>query len=109
MIARAKCFPGIDKHGTPTDRWKVVFDFESFDGCAVRNYAFEKRAEGRNVPLAIAQIVNETADRLVRVGAKNLIERPVRRRNIQVPVEDEKGAGNGLDDIARVDFGRIFS
>jgi hypothetical protein len=83
-----------------------MLDLEPFNRGAVRNDAFEQGAKRGNVPLAVAEIVDEASLGLAAAGAKRLVERPVRGPDDQVLVEDDQGAGNGLDDVAGGNFGQ---
>ena len=85
-----------------------MLDLEAFDRGAMRDDAFQQGAQRRNIPLPVAQIVDQAALGLVRAGAEGLVKGAVGRRDVQVAVEDQQRAGNGLDNVAGGNIGYGF-
>ena len=87
MVAGAENLARIDQHGAPANGREIVLDLEAFDRRAMRDHAFEQSAQRGNIPLPVAEVVDQAAFGLVGAGAEGLVE----------------GAIGGCDDS---DFGR---
>src|SRR5476649_1282876 len=96
-IAGTEDLSRIDQHRAQANRWKDMLDFEALDRCAMRDHALEQGAQGRNIPLPVSQIVDVTSLGLVRAGAERLVEGAIGRGDVEIAVEDDERAGNGLD------------
>jgi hypothetical protein len=48
---------GVEQHDLGADSWEVVLDFEVFEVAILRQDLFEQQAQARNVPLAVAQVI----------------------------------------------------
>ena len=48
---------GVEQHDLEADRWEVMLDFEVFEVAVPWQDLFEQQAQPRNVPLAVAQVV----------------------------------------------------
>src|ERR1700730_3156498 len=111
MIAGPKYLSGVDQHGSPTNRRKIVLDLEPLHGCAMGDDALKESAQRGNIPLPISEVVNETALGLFRACAEGLIKRAIGGGNNQVSVENDEGAGDGLNNVAcsNVGYGHFSS
>ena len=109
MVAGAENLARIDQHGAPADGREIVLDLEAFDRCAMRDHALKQRAQRGDIPLPVAEIVNETALGLARAGAKRLVERAIGGCDDQISVENDERARHGLDNVARGNIGHGVS
>ena len=96
---------GVEQHDLLADRREVVFHVEVVDGMAVRQDFLQQRPQARNVPLAVAQVVDEAAFRFLLLGVERLVEGPVRRLDAEALVEDDERLSQGRDDVLGVGEG----
>ncbi|MDR5726768.1 MAG: hypothetical protein RB191_04785 [Terriglobia bacterium] len=101
ISARAMYLAGVDKHGAPPNSWEIMHDLELFYRRTVRNYILEQRVQCGDIPLPVSEFENTASLGLAPVGAKHLIENAIGGRDNQVSIENDEGAGDSLDDIAR--------
>lgn len=63
----------------------------------------KQQAKLRNVPLAIAQLIEVLPDRLVAIDFERLKEGPAGVLNAKTSVQHQQRIGNGIDDALRLD------
>jgi hypothetical protein len=66
---------------------------------AGRDDVFEQRTQIGNVPLAVAELVDELVLRLFGRDVEGLVEGAVRRMNAQAAVKNQERLTDGVDDI----------
>ena len=84
---------------------EVVFDLEVFDGMAVAQDLSQQRPKLGNVPLAVAQVVDEAALRLFFRDMEVPVEGGVGRADPQALVEDHEWLSQGRNDVLGVGKG----
>ena len=92
---------GVEQHHPAADVGKIVFEDEIVEDGASGHDVFEQRAQSRNVPLAIAQLVNETTFGFRLRNAEGLIEGGVCRSHAQSGIEDEQRFTHGIKNVLR--------
>ena len=100
MIAGAKTLSRVDQHRAPADGREIVFNLEPFDRCPMGDHALQQGAKRRDIPLPVSEVVNMTSLGLIGAGAERLVERAIGGCDVQVPVENDERAGDGLDNVA---------
>ena len=55
MVAGAENLARIDQHGAPADGREIMLDLEALDRGAMRDHAFQQRAQRGNIPLPVAE------------------------------------------------------
>ena len=73
-----------------SDRGESLFNFEIVDRVVLTKYLFEQRPQFRQVPLPIAETVNEFIFCFFRENFEGLIETSIRRFDYQVLVKNDK-------------------
>ena len=97
--AGAMNLAGVEKHRLGADVRKDVLDLVGLDGGLPRQDLLEQQAQRRNVPLAVAEIVEAAADGSVGRCREHRIEGAVGGNHRQIGVEHQQPVANGLDDI----------
>ena len=108
MVAGAEYLARIDQHRAPANRREIVLDLEPFDRCTMRDHALEQGAQGGDVPLPVSQFVDVTSLGLVGAGAERLVEGAIGRGDVEISVENDERAGDGLDNFAGGNLGHGF-
>ena len=85
----------------PIDR-EGVFQLEIVEDGTLGNHVFEQRPQVGDVPLAVAQLVNEAVLGFFGRDVKGLIEGAVGGSHAQGGVEDQKGLAHRIDDVQGV-------
>jgi hypothetical protein len=101
IIARTEYLAGVDQHRALTDCREIMLDLEPFDRGTVGDHALKQRAQRRDIPLPVSEIVNKTALGLFGIRAKRLIEGAIGRSDVEIPVENDERAGHGFNNVAR--------
>jgi hypothetical protein len=78
-----------------------VLDFVRLDDVVFRDNLFQKLAQRRDVPLAIAQLVELPSSRMLPLDPKRLIKGAARGNDAQVPVEHNEGLADRVYDCLR--------
>jgi hypothetical protein len=97
-------FSGVQQHHAAADRREGVLELEIVEDGARRDDVFEKSPQGGDVPLAVAQLVDEMAFSLNRRNMKGLIERAVGGLDPQRCVQDQQRLAYGVDDVLSIVF-----
>src|SRR6266516_1644892 len=88
----------VEQHCAPSDRRKLVLDLVGLDSAMLWNDFFEESAERRNIPLSVAQVIEQPALRVLRIRSKRLVKGPARGDHAQVPIEYDEGLAHSVDD-----------
>ena len=93
------------QHGAPAEGGELVGDLVPGEDVFLRQHLLQQRAQGGDVPLAIAQLVDEPALGLGGRDVEALVKNLAGRVHAQVGAQDEKGqrhgAHGGLGVVAR--------
>ena len=103
MVARLK-LAGIEQHYPTANDRKGVFQLEVVEDGALGDNILEQGAQVGDVPLAVAQLVNEAVLSLNGRDVKSLIESTVGGPDAQAGVEDQQGLTHRVDDVLGVGF-----
>ena len=87
----------VQQHHAATEAWERVFDLVVVETPAARENILKQPSQLRDVPLAIAQLVNETSFRLLRISAEELVEGLICRVNLEVAVENQQRFTHAVD------------
>ena len=101
----------VEQHDLAAERLEIVLDLEILDGRAARQQLFEQLAQPRDVPLAVADLVDEPAQHVVRRDREGAVERAVGAFDAQVLVEHQQRLAHRVDgalgDFVGHDGGRL--
>ena len=104
--------PGVEQHGAAAQCREVMLDQEFFDAGVLRQDLVQQLAQARDVPLAVAQIVEECADRFARRDAERAVEGAIGAFDMQLSIEHQQRLAHGVDHVlgqlARV-LGGLFT
>src|SRR6185436_11787192 len=89
---------GVQEHGAGANALQMVSHFEIVERGISWEDLLEQLAQRRNVPLAIAEFVDEAALRFGGSGAEGLVKGGVGRVNTQIGVEDKDWIPGGADE-----------
>ena len=67
--------PGIQKHDALANGGKIVLNFIVVEGCLLGQDGFQQFPQFGDVPLLIAQVIDQLSYRLFRIYLKDFIER----------------------------------
>lgn len=84
-----------DHHGAAADVFKVMRDLEVVEGFFLRDDLFEQLAQFGNVPLAVAEAIDQPAFSPPGRNFESLVEGLVGRVHPHVVVEDDEWSGRG--------------
>jgi len=87
--------------------WKVSPDFEIVDPRVRHQQIFEGRPQVGNIPLAVTDLVDETAFRIRRSDQKRLVKSIIRSNDPQTRVQNHNGLPSRLNQGCVVDAGLI--
>ena len=93
---------GIEQHDPAADHREGVLQLKVVEDGTLGDDVFEQSPQVGNVPLAVAQLVNEPVHRLFGGDLKGLIERAVGGADAQGGVENQQGLAHRIDDVQRV-------
>jgi hypothetical protein len=90
--------PRIEQHGAPADVGELVLDLVAVHDKLLRQDFFQQHPQRGDVPLAVAQRVQQPALRILRVGAEGVVERAAGGDDAQVLIQDKEWLAHGVDD-----------
>lgn len=110
---------GIQQHGPVSDARKIMLDLKAVHRRLSGNDGFEQCAQGGDVPLPVAEQIQQAPARLRLVDLESLVERAARCHNVKAFVQHQERIVNGVDDClgkrlrvfdpAKIKHGREFS
>ena len=106
-IFLAEDLPGVEQDGLAADAGKVVLDLVAVDHGVVREDLLDEHPQLGDVPLPVAQVVDEVPDGLLGRHLEGRVEALVRGEDLQVVVQHHQRLAHGLDDVLGV-FPRIL-
>ena len=90
ILAPRREAAGVEEHRLRADVLEIVLDLEILERAVRRDDVLQERPQGRDVPLAVPEVVDESADGLGRGDPEGLVEGAIRRPDVEVPVEDQE-------------------
>ncbi len=81
--------PGVEQHDLPPDGLEGVRDLEIVERCLLRQNLSEQLPQGRDVPLPVAQVVEQSPLGFYRLDPKGAVERAVGPLDPERAVEDQ--------------------
>ncbi len=101
MAARLE-LAGVEQHHPAADHREGVLQLEIVEDGTLGDDVFEQRPQVGDVPLAVAQLVNEAVLGLFGGDVKGLIESAVGGADAQGGVEDQQRLAHRIDDVQGV-------
>ena len=93
---------GVEQHDFRADRGERVLHFEIVNGIEVLQDSVEQRPQTGDIPLTVAEVVNELALRFHFRDAEGEVERAIRGHDVQTLVEHNKRFAQRGNDILGV-------
>ena len=90
---------GVEQHHPVADLLEPVLDDEAVEAAVVGKHGLQELAQPRDVPLAVAELVDEAPPGLVGVHGELRIEGLVGGIHPQVPAENQQGVARGVEDL----------
>src|SRR5258708_30650237 len=100
---------GVQQDDSHSDAREHMIDLEAIELCVRGKDLFEQGSQGRDVPLPIAQFVDQAAFGLRFRNAEGPVERAAGARHAQVGIENDERLAHRLDDVLEVIQGSILS
>ena len=79
---------GVQQHGFRPDSGKVMGDFKVIKNRLLRNNIFKQRPQGRNIPLAVAEFVDQLVFGFAGGNVKSLVKRAVGGADAKIGVKN---------------------
>ena len=95
--------PRVDQHGLLADALEAVLDLERLDGPVLRQDLREQLAQARDVPLAVAELVDQAPLGLRAIDLKRVVEGAVGGQHPQILAQDEERLADRVDDALAQD------
>jgi hypothetical protein len=84
-----KHLAGIEQHGAVADVWKFLLDLIVLQHRVLRDDLSQEGSQGRDVPLTVAERIEQLTVRFFAVHAECKVERPARRDDAKLLVEHQ--------------------
>jgi hypothetical protein len=81
---------GVQQHRAAAEGGKVVGDLEPVHRRLLGDDRLQQEAQGRDVPLAVAQAVEQPPLGLARIDLEGLVERSARGQHVEARVQDDQ-------------------
>src|SRR5580704_16301545 len=102
-MARLK-LAAVEQHHPPPENREVVLQLEVVENRTLGNNIFQESAQIGDVPLAVAQLVNQAVLGFFEGDLKSLVEGAVTRSHPQSGIENQERLAHGVDDVLSVGF-----
>ena len=102
MVARPVHAASVQEHHPAPDGREVVRDLEIVEGCLLGQDFFKQAAEAGDIPLAVAQVVDQLALSVVTRDLEGPIKGAVGRPDSQLSVENQQRLPHRLDNVLRI-------
>jgi hypothetical protein len=89
---------GVQQHGALAQAREVVLDLEAVHRRVFRDDGLEQDPKGGDVPLPVAQVVEQAAHGVLRIDLKDLVEGTAGRQDDEAPVQHQKRLVDRIDD-----------
>ncbi len=101
VVALVENLPRIEEHGPFADVGKFMLNLVAFKLPVLGRDLLKQSAQAGNIPLAVAQCVEQPSLRLLAVHSKSHVEGAAGRDDAQVTVEHQRGFAHRIDDGLR--------
>ena len=98
MILRRPDLAAVQEHPSSADALEDVVHLEVAERILLGEDFFKERPESGDVPLPVAQLIDEPAFGLLGGDAEGLVEGAARGVHPEVGIEDEERLADGIDD-----------
>ena len=99
MVSGPKDLAGVQDERPPTEPLEVVIDLVALDRFVLRDDALEQFPQGRNIPLSVAEIVDQAALGLGLLHLEQTIEGPIGGRHAKVLIQHHERAAHRVDQV----------
>src|SRR5271170_6929713 len=93
---------GIKQHHPASDGREIMLQLEVVKNRTFGNNIFQESSQVGDIPLAVAQLVNQAVFSFFERDFKGLIEGPVARSHAQGRVENQEWFAHRIDDVLGV-------
>jgi hypothetical protein len=88
----------VEQHGASADTWKLVSDLEIIEGTVLGQDVFQQLAQPGNIPLVVANVVNQPPFGLHWLNFECSVKRLISRIDSQVGTQDDQRVEGRADD-----------
>ena len=101
--------PGVQQNGLAADIEEIVFDFVAVEHRVVQQDIFKEVPQLGDVPLPVAEVVDEVPDGLLGGDPEGIVKAVVGGENLQVGIEHDQRFADGFHDVLGVFPGNLDS
>jgi hypothetical protein len=98
---------GVQQHGALAQAGKVVLDLEAVHRRVLGDDGLEQDPKGGDVPLPVAQVVQQAAHGVLRIDLEDLVEGPAGRQDDEAPVQHQQAVRGSYRRSPGRAFGRL--
>src|ERR1700730_525599 len=98
---------GVEQHHSPSNDRKIMLPLELVEDRTEGDNFLEKGSQDRDIPLAVAQLVNQTVLGFFERDLEGLVEGAVGRSDAQSGVKNQERLAHGIDDVLGVRLNRL--
>src|ERR1700722_1108824 len=107
-------FTGIQERRAPSDSREIMLHFIVFHGSSLGNDFSKQQTKLRNIPLAIAEVIQKLALSGIGIDFERQIERMACSNDLKILIEHNERFSNRIDNSVRkypgiLDLGELFS
>src|SRR5580693_6419830 len=106
MVARLK-LTGVEQHHPPSNGREVMFQLKVVENGTLGNNIFEEGSQVGDVPLAVAQLVNQSVLGFFRRDLKSLVEGAIAGSHTQGGVENQQRFADRIHDVLGIRFNSL--
>ena len=111
LLALAVDAPGVEQHGPAPDVLEIMLDLVVLEAAVVRQDVLQEPAQLRDIPLPVAELVDEPALGFLRRDPEGLVERLVGRDHAEILIQHQErlldGIGDALGKLPGLDRGLL--
>jgi hypothetical protein len=97
VVGVVEQLPSVEEHDLSPDERKSVHNFEVLKCFVLRENFFEQSTEPRDVPLPVAEVIDEAVQRPLRRHSESLVEGAASRSDSKIAVKDEQWLAYRID------------
>src|SRR5271165_4616458 len=94
----------VEQHHPPSDDREVMFPLKIVEDRTQGNNIFKEVSQNRDIPLAVAQLVNQAVLGFFERDLKSLVEGAIRGSHAQGGVKNQERLAHRIDDVLGVRF-----
>src|SRR5271165_623033 len=98
---------GVEQHYPPSDGREVMFPLKIVEDRTQGNNIFKEVSQDRDIPLAVAQLVNQPVLGFFERDLKSLVEGAIRGSDTQRSVKNQERLAHRIHDVLGVRFNRL--